>query len=162
MSPRRRSSGAAVAPGTEASAFAEDTAAIRGRIAEFAAAFRAKSLEGVLAIYAPEIVSFDLGPPLRFVGIEAYRRPWAEAFEAFVGPLDYAVHELQVTVGDGLAFSHSVNRMCGTSTDGTVIALWLRWTACWQRYDAGWLVAHESVSVPVDLATGRALLDLPP
>jgi ketosteroid isomerase-like protein len=40
--------------------------------------------------------------------------------------------------------------------------MWLRFTDGWKRSNGRWVVAHEHVSVPVDLATGKARLDLTP
>jgi len=35
-------------------------------------------------------------------------------------------------------------------------------TLCFKKIDGNWLIAHEHVSVPADLASGRAALDLKP
>jgi uncharacterized protein (TIGR02246 family) len=137
-------------------------AQIRQQIDGWAASFRAKDIDGVMACYAPDVVSFDIVPPLQYVGAAAYRRAWEEGLAPFRGPIDYEVHDLRVTTGDGVAFSHSLNRMRSTLQDGQQTELWLRWTACFRRIDGAWLIAHEQVSVPVDLASGRALLDLKP
>jgi ketosteroid isomerase-like protein len=45
----------------------------------------------------------------------------------------------------------------GQSTD-----VWLRWTACLRRMEGVWVVVHGHVSVPADLASGRAVLNLKP
>jgi ketosteroid isomerase-like protein len=37
-------------------------------------------LEGVMSLYAPDIVSFDLVPPLRHVGAKAKEKNWATLF----------------------------------------------------------------------------------
>jgi ketosteroid isomerase-like protein len=44
---------------------ATDEADIRQRIDKLAEAIRAMNLEGVMSIYAPDIVSFDIVPPLQ-------------------------------------------------------------------------------------------------
>ena len=119
-------------------------------------------LEGVMALYAPDIVSFDLGPPLRHVGAEAKRKNWVDAFAMYQRPLGYEMRELTITVGDDVAFVHSLNRISGTLRNGQRSELWLRWTACFRKIDGAWLIAHDQVSVPVDFASGRALLDLEP
>ena len=55
---------------------ATDEADIRQRIDKLAEAIRAMNLEGVMSIYAPDIVSFDIVPPLQHVGAEAKRKNW--------------------------------------------------------------------------------------
>lgn len=145
---------------------ADDRAIAEARIREllqgFAAAFRAKNIDGVMSLFAPGIVSFDLAPPLRCVGAEALRRHWEATFAPFEGPLAYEIHELAIEVGDGLAFSHSLNHMRGTLAEGHTTERWLRWTACFRQIDSRWRVIHEHVSVPIEVRSGKALLDLAP
>jgi uncharacterized protein (TIGR02246 family) len=139
-----------------------EEAKIRQLIDGFQRAIRAKDLGGVLSVYAPDIVSFDLVPPMQHVGIAAYRRPWEATFASFEGPIGYQVSDLHITATDEVAFSHSLNRMRGTTKDGQRISMWVRWTACFRKPDGRWLVTHEQVSVPIDLDSGRASLDLEP
>jgi hypothetical protein len=46
----------------------KDEAAIRELIDGFLKAIRAKDIHGVMSVFAPEVVSFDLGPPLQHGG----------------------------------------------------------------------------------------------
>ena len=139
-----------------------EEAKIQQLIDGFQRAIRAKDLGGVLSVYAPDIVSFDLVPPMQHVGIAAYRRPWEATFASFEGPIGYEVSDLHITATDEVAFSHSLNRMRGTTKDGQRISVWVRWTACFRKLDGRWLVTHEQVSVPIDMESGKALLDLEP
>ena len=139
-----------------------DEADIRRRIDNCANALHAMDLEGVMALYAPDIVSFDIVPPLRHVGAEAKRKNWVDAFAAYQPPLGYEMRDLTITVGDDVAFGHSLNRISGTVQNGQRSEVWVRWTACFRKIDGTWLITHDHVSVPVDFASGRALLDLAP
>lgn len=139
-----------------------EEAEIKRVIEEGVGAIRTRHIEGVMALYAQEVVTFDIVPPLQYVGAEALRKLWEEVFSSFQGPIGYALHELDVTVGDDVAFTHSLNRISGTLTTGQKTDLWLRWTACFRKINGKWLIVHHQNSVPVDLATGRAVLDLKP
>jgi uncharacterized protein (TIGR02246 family) len=121
-----------------------------------------KNIEGVMSLYAPEVVSFDIVPPLRYVGADAFRKAWEEVFSSFQSPIDYEIHDLNITVGDDVAFAYSLNRISGTLNNGQKTGLWLRWTACFRKINGKWLIVHHQNSVPVDLQTGRAVLDLKP
>ncbi len=110
-----------------------DEAAIQRLIDDGIRAIRDKNIAGVMSLYAQEVVSFDIVPPLRYMGADAFRKVWEEVFSVYQGPIDYEVHDLTITVGDEVAFTHSLNRISGTQN-----------------------------SVPVDLETGRAVLDLKP
>ena len=89
---------------------ATDEANIRQRINRCVEALRTMDLEGVMSLYAPDIVSFDLVPPLRHVGAKAKEKNWANAFAMFQCPLGYEIRDLTLTLGDDVAFGHSLNR----------------------------------------------------
>jgi ketosteroid isomerase-like protein len=136
-----------------------DEAEIKRVIEGGVEALRARDIDGMMSFYARELVSFDIVPPLRYVGAEAYRKRWEETFSSFQGPIGYEMHDLDITVGDDVAFGHSLNRISGTLNTGQKTDLWLRATVCFRKINGQWLIVHTQVSVPVDLQTGRAVLD---
>jgi ketosteroid isomerase-like protein len=143
----------------------EAEALIRGRVEELVAALNAKDIDGVISLFAPNLVSFDIAPhfgALRYFGADNKRRAWQEAFATFTGPFDYEVHELNVTTEGELAFVHSLNHVKASLGSAQISELWLRWTACLRRMDGLWLIVHDHVSVPADLEHGRAVLNLTP
>ena len=86
---------------------------IRRLIANMAEAIRAADLEGLRAHFAPDVVSFDVGPQLQSVGVEAKLQNWLAAFTMLKPPRDYEIRDLTVTVADDVAFAHSFNRISG-------------------------------------------------
>jgi ketosteroid isomerase-like protein len=74
---------------------ATDEANIRQRINRWVEALRAMDLEGVMSLYAPDVVSFDIVPPLRHVGAKAKERNWADAFAMYQRPLSYEIRDLK-------------------------------------------------------------------
>jgi uncharacterized protein (TIGR02246 family) len=141
---------------------AVDEADIRQRIDNLVQAIRAMDLEGVKPIYAPDIVSFDIVPPLQHVGAEAKWKNWVDVFTVYQRPLGYDVRDLTITVGDDVAFGHSLNRISGTLKNGNRSDYWVRCTTCFRKIDGNWLIVHDQVSVPFDVESGRALLNLEP
>ncbi|KAA8883017.1 DUF4440 domain-containing protein [Nocardia colli] len=139
-----------------------DEAEIRGLIDRWVEAFRQRDVDAAMAIHAVDTVSFDIAPPLRYVGTETYRKPWEETFANFSGPIYFEIRELDITLGTDIAFSRSLNHMMGTMVDGQDADIWLRWTACFQKRDGQWLIVHDHTSVPTDFADGTAVLDLTP
>ncbi len=139
-----------------------DEAEIRRSIDHFAGAFRAKDVEGVMSVFAPDIVSYDIVPPLRAAGAEAFVKHWQEFFESYRTPLDVEFPDVSIAAGGDVAFSHCLHRVKGTTKTGRQTDWWLRWTACWRKRNGNWLIVHEQVSVPVDFESGRALMDLKP
>jgi ketosteroid isomerase-like protein len=141
---------------------AVDEAGIRQQIDKLVEAIRAMDLDGVKAIYAPDIVSFDVQPPLQHVGAEAKGKNWVEAFTVFQRPLGCEIRDLTITVDGDVAFAHSFNRLSGTLKNGNKGGFWVRATSCFRKIDGSWLVVHDHASVPLDVETGRAVLDLEP
>ncbi len=136
-------------------------ALIRKRIEEYAKAISAKDIDGVTSFFAPNLVSFDLQPPLRYAGADNKGREWQKAFAAYRA-IAYEIHELNVTAHGDLAFVRGLNHFNGTLVGGHITDLWVRWTACFGRIDGVWLVVHDHVSVPADLEHGKAVLNLTP
>jgi uncharacterized protein (TIGR02246 family) len=140
----------------------EEETQIRMRLEDWAAAFRRKDIDALMPVFAPDVVSFDIVPPLAYRGREAYRKQWERLFASYPGPIEYEMRDLSIAAEHDVAFSHSLNRIGGTLKNGQKTGFWLRMTACWRRVHGQWLVEHEHVSVPVDLEKGKPALDLAP
>jgi uncharacterized protein (TIGR02246 family) len=139
-----------------------DEAEIRQQIDRIVEGLRAKDLEGLKQLYATDVVSFDVEPPLQHVGIEAKLANWANVF-AFFETVAYEVRDLTLTVGGEVAFGHAFGRLSGTLKDGTATSgMWVRATFCFRKIDGRWLIAHDQVSVPFDIKTGKGVVDLEP
>lgn len=124
-------------------------ALIRQRIEDVVKALNAKDIDGVMSLYAPNLVSFDIAPhfgALRYVGADNKRRAWQDAFDAYPGPIAYEVHDLNVTAHGELAFVHSLNHVNGALASGHITDMWLRSTACFRRIDGVWLVVHDGLN----------------
>ena len=55
-----------------ADAQSKDKAEIRQWLDQWAKAFRAHDLNAIMSMYAPDVVAYDIVPPLQYVGKEAY------------------------------------------------------------------------------------------
>jgi uncharacterized protein (TIGR02246 family) len=139
-----------------------DEATIRQQVDKIVDGLRAKDLDGLKQLYATDVVSFDVEPPLRHVGVEAKLKNWANAF-TFFQDVDYEVRDLTFTVGDEVAFGHCFGRLSGTLKNGTATnGMWVRATFCFRKTDGSWLIAHDPVSVPFDMSNGKGVVDLEP
>ncbi len=68
-----------------------------------------------------------------------------------------------ITVGDDVAFSHSLNRIYGKRTNGEQTDVWVRVTAYRRKINGKWLIMHERVSVPFYMdGSYKAAVDLKP
>ncbi|TCO20472.1 ketosteroid isomerase-like protein [Kribbella steppae] len=140
---------------------AVDEVDIRERIDTLVESVRTRDLDGIKTIFAPNLVSFDIEPPLRHLGAEAKWNNWTKVFTVYTA-LDYEIRDLTVVVGGDLAVAYSINHISGTLQSGDTNEYWLRWTAVFRKVDGTWLITHDQVSVPTDFATGQSKLDLVP
>ena len=141
----------------------EDVAELREQIGKLAEAVRAADLEALKHLYAPDVVSFDVGPRIQDVGADAKLNNWMAAFTLFQHPLGVEVRDIRITVGGDVAFGHSFNRLSGTLKNGTKTrGFWVRATYCFRKIDGNWLIVHDHASAPMDPESGKALLNLEP
>jgi len=141
---------------------ASDEAQIRQLIEQWAQALYTKDLNTLMSYYAPDILTFDILPPLQYQGVDAYRKNFEAWFAAVQGPIEYETRDLRITTGDDVAFCHSLNCVRSTRTTGEQSETWVRVTVGFRKMEGTWRITHEHVSVPCDMETSQALLDLQP
>ncbi len=134
---------------------AKDQADIKVLENRFVAAFKAKDVNAIMACYMsdPAMIVFDVSPPRQYTGSEAYKKDWQDLFAAFPGPLDGTLSDLDIATGGDIAYGHSIQHASFTDKDGKKFELTVRVTDGYKRVNGQWLIAHEHVSIPVDLAT---------
>jgi ketosteroid isomerase-like protein len=121
-------------------------------------ALRTKDAERLVAHYAPDVVTFDLAPPLVQIGTQVRDvASWDAWFDAWSSPVWEEITEFHATVAAeaGIAHCHGlVNRRGETFGEGTV-DLWFRSTWCLGRIDGRWKITHEHSSIPLRVPARR-------
>ncbi len=141
---------------------ANDEAEIRRVIDGWIEALRVKDIDAIMSLYAPDVLLFDILPPLEHKGQDAYRKIWDMCLPSFRGSIDCEIRDLSITAGDGAAFSHGLYRFSGTMTAGEQMDMRVRATTCYRKLDGKWVITHDHHSVPVNMETNKALFDLKP
>lgn len=143
----------AVARGVQAKG--DDLAEITALEARLVKAVNASDIDGVMAVYLPneKLFVFDVVPPRQYVGAKAYREDWKGFFG---GPVSYQSSDLAVETHGDLAFGHKIFHAVGTDVGGTKYDFTARVTDVYRKINGKWLIVQEHVSVPVDLASGKA------
>jgi uncharacterized protein (TIGR02246 family) len=139
-----------------------DEVQIRSLIDDRVKAVRAKDVDVLVSHYAPGVLSFDVVNPLQSTGSDAIRKRLEEWFSSFQGPIGFEIRGLSIAAGDDVAFCHGLRGVTGTKTDGWKINMWYRTTICYRRIDGKWMITHEHDSVPFDVESGKASLELKP
>ncbi len=122
----------------------------------------AKDIDRLMSLYSPDIVYFDLVPPLQYVGSDALRERFLEWFGSFEGPIGQEISDLQVVEDGNTAIAHMLIRASGTLKNEQQVGFWVRATDSCRRSDDEWLIAHEHISLPVDPMSRSAVMDLVP
>jgi uncharacterized protein (TIGR02246 family) len=135
---------------------------IRVLIDDRVKAARAKDAVALVANHAPEVVTFDVVNPLQNIGADAIKQRAERWFASFQGPIEFEIQELCITRGEEVAFCHFLNGVRGTTTTGKKVDMWWRATMCCRKIDSKWTIVHEHDSVPFDMETGKASIDLKP
>lgn len=133
--------------------------AIRAVIDVIVKAIRTNDVELFLSLCAPEVVVFDLIPPLEQRGLEAVRKAWNLSMGGFEGAIDYEVDRLDVQTGGDIAFSRCLAQFSATTKEGARVQSHVRSTLGFRRVNGNWKIVHEHLSVPFD-ANGQGMFQL--
>jgi ketosteroid isomerase-like protein len=125
-------------------------------------AMRMKDIDQLMSLYSANIVYFDLVPPLQYVGSAALRQRFLEWFDAWKTSIGMEIRDLTIVAGGDIAAAHMLLRASGTLKNGHEVGYWVRASDCYRLSNDGWLITHEHVSLPVDMASRSAAIDLTP
>lgn len=141
-----------------------EAARIRAVIDARLAALHSKDAHGAVASFTPDVVTFDLPPPLRTDGDAARDTGTVNAWlDTWATPPQVEVTDVKIEVDGDVAFAHGLLHMSGARTDGSTTDLWARTTLGLRRDRGEWRVAHEHNSVPFHMdGSLRAAVDLKP
>jgi ketosteroid isomerase-like protein len=104
-------------------ASARDEAEIRQLVENWAGAVRRRDVDGILRSHSPDMLMFDVPPPLQSKGIDAYRATWDPFFSWSHDPVVFDIEEMTVTAGEDVAFVAALMRCAGTESNGEDIEL---------------------------------------
>jgi uncharacterized protein (TIGR02246 family) len=125
-----------------------DEGAVRDLIEAWADSVRRKDYPGILRNHAADFVMFDVPPPFKSVGLEAYRKTWDVFFSWSNGPVRFEIQDMDITAGADVAFAFASMRCEGPGADGKSEPLDFRLTIALRKVDGRWMIAHEHHSVP--------------
>ena len=123
-------------------------AAIRALVERWARAVRNRNLSGILANHAPDIVMFDVPPPLQSKGIEAYERTWALFYSWSDDPVVFEISDMNITAGEDVAFATALMRCAPAGQNGKRAELDFRLTLGLRKIGDQWTITHEHHSIP--------------
>lgn len=136
-------------------------AQIKALLHEYVSAVHRKDLDRLMACYSDDVVAYDMQPPLEYRGAHSYKKAWATVLST-ADTFELEMREPRIYCSDDVAFVHALMRYDMQPTEGGRMQGWFRWTAGLRRVADSWRIVHEQSSVPIDMETDRALVDLQP
>jgi uncharacterized protein (TIGR02246 family) len=135
---------------------------IRGWIDGWTKAVSAKDVDRLMELYTDDVVAYDVVPPLQYVGKAAYRADFQQFFALYDSDLRVETRDLHVGANGDLGYATGLQMITGTLKHGQKSGVWVRFTSLYRKVNGKWLDFHDHVSVPVEMESGKALLDLKP
>ena len=127
-----------------------DETRIKALLEAWADAVRRHDVAGILAHHEPDMVMFDLPPPLQCKGLHAYQQTWDLLFRYHKPGTAFDFRELAVTAGQDVAFAVAI-LWCGPDSSGNPAdkeGFLFRLTVGLRKSAGEWRIAHEHHSVP--------------
>jgi uncharacterized protein (TIGR02246 family) len=128
-------------------ATSRDEAEIHALIARWTKAVREKDLAAIRGDHDPDMLMFDVPPPLFSRGLDAYMATWDLFFSCAGNPVAFDFHDVQVTCGSDVAFATALGK-CTSVEGGKREPLDFRLTMGLRKFEGRWRVMHEHHSVP--------------
>jgi ketosteroid isomerase-like protein len=125
--------------------------AIRETIEKWALATRTGKIEKVLENHSPELVIFDVLPPIKYTNAAEYKASWDDWQPDTKGEGIFNLHDLVVEASDEVGFGYCLIQCGGTLADGKKFEDWVRATFCLLRISGNWTIVHQHVSKPMNM-----------
>jgi len=138
-----------------------DEAFIRHMIEVRKRAICNKDVETIIAQYAPNVSSLDLYKPQQGTSIHTIKKQLLKWFAGYSDTVSYKSSELEIIVGDNIAFSHCLTSAMGFINQHKKNNFWCRTTICYQKINGNWLITHEHNSEPFNTTASAPVSQLP-
>jgi uncharacterized protein (TIGR02246 family) len=126
----------------------QDEAEIRSLIERWARAVREEDRAAIRRDHDPDMLMFDVPPPLVSRGLDAYMATWETFFSCAEKPVAFDFHDVKVTCGADVAFATATGTCVDTDPDGKREPLEFRLTMGLRKVEGHWRVMHEHHSLP--------------
>jgi ketosteroid isomerase-like protein len=123
---------------------------VKALLEAWAGAVRRHDVPAILAHHDPDMVMFDLPPPLQCKGIKAYAQTWDLFFRCRKPGSAFDFEDLVVTAGQDVAFAVAIVR-CGPDSSSNPLdqdGFLFRLTVGLRKVEGIWNIAHEHHSQP--------------
>jgi ketosteroid isomerase-like protein len=127
-----------------------DQQQVRDVLLQWAQATREDRRDEILANHLPNALIYDVLPPMKYEGAEAYRASWDEWQPDAGADSRFELQDLTVTATSDLAFAHCFIKCGGTTPNGKTFEDLVRATFCLTKANGLWKIAHQHISKPFE------------
>jgi len=132
---------------------------VRQALDAYAAAVYVKDVDAFALIYADDVHVFDSWGQWEYAGLDAWRA-MATAWFGSLGDerVQVTFTDVGSAVGDTAAVGHAAVTFTAVSPPGERLrSTTNRMTVGLEKRNGTWKIVHEHTSLPIDMATGKAL-----
>ena len=137
---------------------------IRSAIEGYREAVLHKDMRGITQYYwnSPDIVIFDVVPPLSYVGWDSFRKDWEGFFDSFKEITVFDLSDLHVEAEGSLGWMRAFVHLVGRFQNDKILDLTTRDTAIFEKINGKWITVHDHGSVPIIFETKEGVMNAPP
>ena len=121
--------------------------AIRELFDNWAAAVRAEDFNAIRANHSPDMLMFDVPPPLFSRGLDAYMNTWRLFYKSQARPVVFNFDDIEITADENVAFVTAIGRCVYIPSGGGPTKLQFRLTMGLRKQNGSWWIVHEHHSL---------------
>src|SRR5438094_2853729 len=91
---------------------------IRGWLDRWTKAFAAKDVDAIMALYADDVIAYDVVPPLQYVGKAEYRTDYLQFLSQYTDNVKVEVRDLHVRANGDLGYAAGLELLSGILKNG--------------------------------------------
>lgn len=127
----------------------ENAQGVRAVLESWAKATRENRKDDILKNHVPDLVIFDVLPPMKYDSTAAYRKSWGDWQPDTQGEGQFNLDNLVVEASTDLATAHCFIRCGATLPDGRSFQDLVRATFCLRKAAGSWKIFHQHISKPL-------------
>ncbi|QDK98682.1 nuclear transport factor 2 family protein [Acinetobacter tandoii] len=113
-------------------------------------------IQALADLCVEEVSLIDVSTHL--TGIQAYKQLWKRYLPVKVGNIRVYREAIKMIAQPELAVLHCFSKVDQIDATPNLEVFWCRTTICFQKVEGAWKVAHQHISMPIQLETGLPIL----
>ncbi|MHA3893304.1 YybH family protein [Acinetobacter sp. GXMZU3951] len=134
----------------------ESAHAVLSMLKQWDAAVERMDIQALADLCMEDVSLIDVSTHL--TGIQAYKQLWNRYLPIISGNIRVYREAIKLIAQPELAVLHCFSKVDQIDAIPNLEVFWCRTTICFQKVGDSWKVAHQHISMPIQLETGRPIL----